>query len=166
VRVAQQSIEHRGGARLVDGERRLPFASNASVAERPSRPSNSADLAPHIPAFRDLMRFAQATSFGRNRTRAATTTVAALLGTFYPKATLLARKIGGDGRPFMYMRLTLTNSVFTGFQTGGSSGSSILPFEQVSMQPSSVKFEAFDQDLVGGGSDQVATNTVTCQNVT
>jgi len=91
-------------------------------------------------------------------------TGAAMLGTFYPKIFLVARKAGGDGNGFVYLKLTLTNSVFTSFQSGGSNGSSSLPFEQISAQPSSVKFEAFEQDATGVVT-LVASNTVTCQKV-
>ena len=91
-------------------------------------------------------------------------TAAAMLGTFYSKAVLVARRTGGDGSRFIYLRLTLNNSAFTSYQTGGSNGSSLLPFEQISVQPSSVKIEAFDQDQFGVVT-LVATNTVTCQKV-
>ena len=89
-------------------------------------------------------------------------TGATMLGAFYPSITLVARKTGGDGNRFTYLKLTLNNSVFTSFQTGGSDGSSLLPHEQVSAQPSSVIFQAFEQD-VGGGVVQIASNTATCQ---
>jgi hypothetical protein len=56
----------------------------------------------------------------------------------------------------------LTNSIFTSFQSGGSNGSSLLPMEQISAQPSGVKFEAFEQDQTGVVT-LVASNTVTCQ---
>ena len=91
-------------------------------------------------------------------TASADLTGAALLGTFYPSVILVARKTAGD-TSFTYMKLTLSNSVFTSFQTGGSNGSSILPMEQVSLQPSSVKIELFED----GNTSPVATNTVTCQ---
>jgi len=91
-------------------------------------------------------------------------TGAAMLGTFYPKIVLVARKTGGDGNGFVYLKLTLTNSVFTSFQSGGSSGSSVLPLEQISAQPSTVKFEAFEQDQTGVVT-LVASNMVTCQKV-
>jgi type VI protein secretion system component Hcp len=90
-------------------------------------------------------------------------TGATILGTFYPSVILVARKTGGDGSAFTYMKLTLTNSFFTSFQTGGSNGSSILPMEQISLQPSSVKFEAFEQDPISGGTTLIASNSVTCQ---
>lgn len=89
-------------------------------------------------------------------------TGAAMLGTFYQNITLVALKQGE--RPFVYMRLTLTNSIFTSFQTGASGGASVLPMEQISLQPSSVKIEAFEQDNTGAAK-LVATNTVTCQKV-
>jgi type VI secretion system secreted protein Hcp len=91
-------------------------------------------------------------------------TGAAMLGTFYPRMVLIARKTGGDGHPFIFLKLTLTNSVFTSFQSGGSSGGSPVPIEQISVQPSSVKFEAFAQDPTGV-STLVASNSVTCQKV-
>jgi type VI secretion system secreted protein Hcp len=91
-------------------------------------------------------------------------TGAAMLGAFYPQIVLVARKAGGDGNGFVYLKLTLTNSVFTSFQSGGSNGSSLLPVEQISAQPSSVKFEAFGQDQTGAVT-LVASNTVTCQKV-
>lgn len=89
-------------------------------------------------------------------------TAAALLGTFHPTVVLVARRTGGDGAAFTYMKLTLANSVFTSLQTGGSAGSSILPMEQISLQPSSVKIEIFKQ-LEGGGSQPILPRTVTCQ---
>ena len=91
-------------------------------------------------------------------------TGATILGTFYPTIILVARKTGGDGNAFTYMKLTLTSSIFTSFQTGGSNGSSILPMEQISLQPSTVKFEAFEQDGLGHIA-LVATNNITCQKV-
>lgn len=89
-------------------------------------------------------------------------TGAAMFGMFYRNITLVARKPGD--RPFVHMRLTLTNSIFTSFQTGASSSSSTLPVEQIRLQPSSVKIEAFEQNDMGAVVP-VATNTVTCQKV-
>ena len=89
-------------------------------------------------------------------------TGATILGTFYPQIVLVARKPGE--RPFTFFRLTLTNSVFTSFQSGGSNGGSVLPMEQISVQPSSVKFESFGQDATGAPI-LLASNTVTCQKV-
>jgi len=91
-------------------------------------------------------------------------TAATLTGTFFPTATLVGRKTGGDGAAFTYLRLTLFNSVFTSIQLGGSAGSNILPVEQISMSPSSVKYEAFQQDQ-SGVPQLVATTTVNCQKV-
>jgi type VI secretion system secreted protein Hcp len=86
-------------------------------------------------------------------------TGATLTGVFYRSVVLVARKSDGQGLPFTYMKLTLTNSIFTSFQTGGSNGSSMVPMEQISVAPTSVKFELFQQ----GNPAAVATNTVTCQ---
>ena len=63
-------------------------------------------------------------------------TGAAMLGTFYPKIILVARRTGGDGQGFTYLKLTLTNSVFTSFQSGGSNGSSVLLASSVQLSPS------------------------------
>lgn len=92
-------------------------------------------------------------------------TGAALLGTFYPTVVLVASRTSGDGSRLTYLKLTLSNSVFTSYQTGGSGGSGFLPLEQISVQPSSVKVEAFEQDPIGGGVTPAATTTVTCQKV-
>jgi type VI protein secretion system component Hcp len=95
-------------------------------------------------------------------TSSAELTGATLTGLYYPTVILVARKRGGDGSAFTYMRLTLFSSIFTSFQTGGSNGSSIIPMEQISLAPSSVKFELFEQQ--GDGSVRpAATNTVSCQ---
>lgn len=89
-------------------------------------------------------------------------TAATLTGTFYPTVILVARRSAGDGSQFTYMRLTLSSSVLTSLQVGGSAGSSILPMEQVSLQPSTVKLELYKQ-LEGGGSEEIPPKTVTCQ---
>ncbi len=92
-------------------------------------------------------------------TSSAELTGATLSGAFYRSVILVALKTSGEGVPFTYMKLTLVNSIFTSFQTGGSNGSSIVPMEQISLAPSSVKFELFQE----GSPVAVATNTVTCQ---
>ena len=92
-------------------------------------------------------------------TSSAELTGATLAGNFYRSVALVALKTGGDGSPFTYMKLTLTNSIFTSFQTGGSNGSSMIPMEQISLAPSTVKLELFQQ----GSPVAIATNTVTCQ---
>jgi type VI secretion system secreted protein Hcp len=86
-------------------------------------------------------------------------TGAALLGTIYPSAVLVGRKAGTG--PFIYLKLTLSNIKFTSLQESGSSGGDDRPTESVSMQPSSVKIEAFEQDT-SGTPVLVATNTVSC----
>ena len=91
-------------------------------------------------------------------------TGATMLGTNYPTIFLAARRTAGNGEQFIYLKLTLFNSVFTSFQVGGSSGSGQLPYESVSLQPSSVKYEAFQQDQ-SGQLQLVATTNVTCQKV-
>jgi len=85
---------------------------------------------------------------------------AALLGTPFTSATLIGRKAGAE--PFIFMRLTFTNLLITSVSVGGSQGGGDTPIEQVSLQPSSVKIEAFGQDNAGN-SIPLATSTVTCQ---
>ena len=86
-------------------------------------------------------------------------TGAALSGVVYPRIVLLARKPGAP--PFDYMRVTLTNSVFTSFKTGGSRGADLAPTEQISAQPSSVKTEVYGQDEKGVRR-LIATSSVAC----
>lgn len=87
-------------------------------------------------------------------------TGAALTGIVYPRIILLARKQGE--MPFAFMRLTLTDSVFTSFKTGGTSGDSLVPIEQIGARPSSVKTELFGQDAKGAGRVLIATSDVVC----
>ncbi len=86
-------------------------------------------------------------------------TGAALSGIVYPNIVLVARKQGEV--PFTFMRLTLTNSVFKSFKTGGTTGESLVPIEQISAQPSSVKTELYDQDR-DGRRVLIATSSVVC----
>ena len=86
-------------------------------------------------------------------------TGAALSGVVYPRIVLLARKPGEQ--TFDYMRVTLTNSVFTSFKTGGSRGDDLAPTEQIRAQPSSVKTEVYGQDE-RGLRRLIATSSVTC----
>jgi type VI protein secretion system component Hcp len=97
----------------------------------------------------------------RMDTASADITGAALLGTIYPSAVLVGRKAG---TPFVYLKLTLTNVKVTSLQDSGSAGGDDVPTESVSMQPSSVKIESFEQDS-SGTSFLAATNTVSCQKL-
>lgn len=85
-------------------------------------------------------------------------TAAALSGLTYPLITVIARTPGE--RPFNYMRLTLTNSVFTSFRTGGTTGDG-TPIEQISAQPASVKTDLWEMD-VRGQRVLVASSKVDC----
>jgi hypothetical protein len=86
-------------------------------------------------------------------------TAAALSGVTYPRITLIARRQGAPA--FLYMRLTLTNSVFTSFKTAGTAGGSDPPTEQISARPASVKTELFEQNDKGG-RELVASSEVNC----
>jgi type VI protein secretion system component Hcp len=85
-------------------------------------------------------------------------TAAALSGLTYPTITVIARTPGE--RPFNYMRLTLTNSVFTSFRTGGTTGDG-TPIEQISAQPASVKTDLWEMDE-RGQRVLVASSKVDC----
>ena len=89
-------------------------------------------------------------------------TTAVLYAQVFSPVILSALKTGGDSNPYTRMRLTMTNGIFTSFQVGGSNGSSILPMEQISFQPASIKFESFVQNT-DGSVVLAASNTVTCQ---
>lgn len=93
-------------------------------------------------------------------TSSAEITGATLLGTTFPQAILVLRKPGEN--PWTFMKMTLNTINFTSIQESGSSGGDDQPTESVSLQPASVKIEAFEQDAVGNAV-LVATNTVTCQ---
>jgi type VI protein secretion system component Hcp len=87
-------------------------------------------------------------------------TGAALSGMVYPRIVLIAQPQGE--RPFIFMRLTLTDSIFTSFKTGGnSSNESGAPIETISAKPSTVKTDIYEQDE-RGGRVLAATSTVTC----
>jgi type VI protein secretion system component Hcp len=87
-------------------------------------------------------------------------TGAAMLGTAFQSIVLVGLQ-AGEARS-VRMRLTLIDSVFTSVSTSGISGSDFQPRDQVSLQPSSVTIESFEQDIQGQ-SVLVATNTVVCQ---
>lgn len=86
-------------------------------------------------------------------------TGAALSGTVFSRIVLLARKPGE--RPFDYMRVTLTNSVITGFKTGGSRSDDLAPTEQITARPSSVRTEVYGQDERGLRT-LIASSSVAC----
>lgn len=88
---------------------------------------------------------------------------AAMLGTSFQSIVLVALRAAQS--PSIRMRLTLTDSVFTGVSTSGISASDRQPSDQVSLQPASVKIELFEQDMQGRNT-LVATNTVDCHRPT
>lgn len=95
-------------------------------------------------------------------TSSAEITGATLLGTTFPYAVLVLRKPGET--PWTFMKMTLNTVNFTTIQESGSSGGDDRPTESISLQPASVKIEAFEQDATGSPV-LVATNTVTCQKL-
>ena len=89
-------------------------------------------------------------------------TEAVLMGTLFPTATVVMRRPGE--RPFTFLRLTLSNVVVTSLQESGSAGGDFRPTESLSIQPSSVKMEAFEENEFGIVVP-TASKTVTCQKV-
>lgn len=70
-------------------------------------------------------------------------------GNHIPQAILSCRKTGGSGTPYTYTKITYGDIVISGFQTGGSEGSSDLPIEQISFNFSKITFEYFEQKADG-----------------
>ena len=83
-------------------------------------------------------------------------TAATLLGTEFTRAVLVTRQLGEQS--YISMRMTLTNLVITSIQESGSAGGADAPTESVSLQPASVKIEAFSPN-----GSLLAINSVTCQ---
>lgn len=75
-------------------------------------------------------------------------TGAALSGAVYPTIILIAQRPGNN--PFNFLRLTLTNSVFTSFKSGGTTGGEpAVPVEYIGIKPSRVKTDLFQEDIKG-----------------
>jgi type VI secretion system secreted protein Hcp len=65
----------------------------------------------------------------------------------YPTAKLHATKMGGDGKSWVYLEITLTDVVVTGVHFSGAQNS--IPMVQVSMAFSKIKTEYWAQTAQG-----------------
>lgn len=70
-------------------------------------------------------------------------------GNHIPKAVLSCRKSGGDGKPYVYYKVTFSDLAISSFQTGGSNGSGALPMEQISFNFSKIEHEYSQQKADG-----------------
>lgn len=66
----------------------------------------------------------------------------------YPKALLHATKMGGDGKSWTYLEVTLTQVVVTGVHFSGSQNQ--IPTVQVSLAFTTIKTEYWEQTSTGG----------------
>ena len=77
-------------------------------------------------------------------------------GEHLKKATLVCRKAGKDQQEFLV--ITLTDTMVSSYQTGGSAGSSIIPSEQISLGYAKIEIKYKEQkpdgtlggEVVGG----------------
>lgn len=69
-------------------------------------------------------------------------------GKHYPKAKLHATKMGGDGKSWTYMEITLTDVLISSVNFGGSDNS--IPLVSLSMSFSKIKTEYWAQTSTGG----------------
>ena len=68
-------------------------------------------------------------------------------GEHIKKAVLICRKAGKDQQE--YLKITLSDLIVSSYQTGGSSGSDILPTDQISLNYSKIEFEYKEQKADG-----------------
>jgi len=66
----------------------------------------------------------------------------------YPKAKIHATKMGGDGKSWTYLEVTLTDVVVTGISLSGAQGA--MPSVNVSLAFSKIKTEYWEQTKTGG----------------
>ncbi len=68
-------------------------------------------------------------------------------GEHIKKAVLICRKAGKDQQE--YLKITLSDLIVSSYQTGGSSGSDILPTDQISLNYSKIEVEYKEQKADG-----------------
>jgi type VI secretion system secreted protein Hcp len=73
--------------------------------------------------------------------------LACATGEHFKKATLTCRKAGKEQQE--YLKITLTDLLVASFQLGGSSGSSVLPIDQVALNFAKIEFEYKPQNADG-----------------
>jgi type VI protein secretion system component Hcp len=87
-------------------------------------------------------------------------TAAAMSSIVHPNVVLVGRRDTAPA-PLVLLRLTLTNSVFTAVKSGGTSNATVVPVEQISAKPASVKTEIWGQNEKGERI-LITTGTVNC----
>jgi type VI secretion system secreted protein Hcp len=68
-------------------------------------------------------------------------------GEHVKKAVLICRKAGKDQQE--YLKITLSDLIVSSYQTGGSSGTDIVPTDQISLNYSKIEFEYKEQKADG-----------------
>ena len=68
-------------------------------------------------------------------------------GEHLKKATLTCRKAGKDQQEFL--KVELTSAIVSSFQTGGTSGSDIIPMDQVSLNFAKIEYKYKEQKADG-----------------
>ncbi len=68
-------------------------------------------------------------------------------GDHIKEAKLICRKAGGE--QLEYLHITLSDLLVSSYQTGGSSGSGVLPIDQVSLNFTKIKVEYKEQNETG-----------------
>jgi type VI secretion system secreted protein Hcp len=69
-------------------------------------------------------------------------------GTHLANATFTGRKTGGDGKPYKYLTIALTECFVTSFSTGG--GSQGVPSASFSLAYEAIEYKYFTQDTKSG----------------
>jgi type VI secretion system secreted protein Hcp len=69
-------------------------------------------------------------------------------GSHIESATFTGRKTGGDGKPYKYLTMTLTNVFISSFSTGG--GSSGIPSVSLSLAYEKIEYLYYTQDTKSG----------------
>jgi len=71
-----------------------------------------------------------------------------LSGTHIANTTFTGRKTGGDGNPYIYLVITLTNCFITSFTTGGGNSGSVSA--GMSLAYEKVQYQYYTQDSSSG----------------
>jgi type VI secretion system secreted protein Hcp len=78
-------------------------------------------------------------------------------GTHIPTVTFVGRKTGGDGKPYTYLKSTMTKCFITSHSTGG--GSQGVPNQSVSIAYEQIEYEYNTQDTETGQMKNAGTAT-------
>ena len=84
-------------------------------------------------------------------------------GTHIPNATFTGRKTGGDGNPYKYLLITLTNCFITGFNTGGGSSGAVSAGMSIAYEK--VQYQYYTQDSSSGSTTLAGSATYDIKQV-